>query len=158
MGTYMTILGRAFVMIHHSLTKDGATVSWGAIRRFHTDPLPQGQGWSDIGYHAGVEMVGDHLEAFLGRPETEPAAACKEAHMNKLALHVCLVGNFDLAPPSDELLQFTARYVIRPWLARYTIPAERIVGHRDYATYKSCPGTAFDLSRLRKIVVGGSGV
>jgi len=137
---------RAFVMIHHSLTEDGQTVSWQAIRRYHI-----GLGWHDIGYHAGVELVNDHLEAFIGRPENEVAAACKEQHMNELALHVCLVGNYDLAPPSDALLEFTAKYVVRPWLERYKLTVEHIVGHRDYATYKSCPGTQFDLDRLRRL-------
>jgi hypothetical protein len=156
-------------MIHHSATKDGQTVSWQAIRRYHMSWRHRGEivtpqdaaklmlagerverPWEDTGYHCGVELVNDHLEALLGRPENERAAACKEADMNARALHVCVVGNFDIAPPDDALLRFLARYVVRPWLVRYDIPAERIVGHRDYAPYKSCPGALFDLDRLRE--------
>lgn len=141
-------LVRTAVMIHHSLTADGKTVSWQAIRDYHVKVM----GWDDIAYHAGVEVVNGRLEALLGRPSTERAAACKEGHMNETALHVCVVGNFDLAPPSDELLAFLARYVVRPWLHDWHMfdPA-RIVGHRDYATYKSCPGKLFDLNRLRRM-------
>ena len=137
-------LVREFIMVHHSLTKDGTTVSWPAIRRYHME-----QGWKDIGYHAGIELVNDHLEALYGRPESEPAAACKEQRMNSRALHLCIVGNFDLVSPSDALLEFAARIVVKPWLHRYRLGVASIVGHRDFAHYKSCPGTMFDLDRLR---------
>jgi hypothetical protein len=141
---------RSFIMLHHSLTPDGISVSWGAIRRYHVETM----GWRDIGYHMGVELVGDHLEALVGRPEDEDAAACSQDQMNRLALHVCVVGNFDLVPPSDELLQYLARYVVAPWMLRHNIPPERIVGHNDYATYKSCPGKLFDIERFR-LIAGG---
>jgi hypothetical protein len=137
-------LVREYVMVHHSLTKDGTSKSWPAIRRYHME-----QGWNDIGYHAGVELVSDHLEAMLGRPEDQVAAACKEDHMNARALHLCIVGNFDLTPPSDTVLSFAARVVVKPWLERYGLGSESIIGHRDRAHYKSCPGFMFDLDRLR---------
>jgi len=139
----MTLV-REFVMIHHSLTKDGTTVSWPAIRRYHLE-----QGWNDIGYHAGLELINDHLEALYGRPEDQAAAACKEDRMNERALHLCIVGNFDLTPPSDTVLSFAARVVVKPWLERYGLGPGSIIGHRDRAHYKSCPGFMFDLDRLR---------
>ena len=53
------------IIIHHSLTKDSGTVSWGAIRRYHTSPPPDGPAdghWDDIGYHAGIELVYTEFE------------------------------------------------------------------------------------------------
>lgn len=144
-----------FIMVHHSLTEDGATVSWGAIERYHKET----QKWADIGYHAGIELVGadasspEAYQALIGRREDWTAAACLEGDMNRLALHVCVVGNYDLAPPPANLLDRLCSRILRPWMARYRIPAERIIGHRDFAHYKTCPGRLFDLDALRKKVL-----
>lgn len=145
---------RTHIVVHHSLTADSGTVSWAAIERHHIET----QGWNDIGYHAGIEIVASSkfgrfaYQALLGRPEDQVAAACKEGDMNDVGLHVCCVGNFDLAPPSLEMITRLVQRVIGPWMRRYSIPPERIVGHRDFATYKSCPGMRFDLDVIRRAV------
>jgi hypothetical protein len=140
-------------MVHHSLTKDSGTVSWGAIEKFHKET----NGWRDIGYHAGIEVISNDpseygIQALIGRSESSVAAACREGKMNELALHVCCVGNFDEAEPSDALYKRLALRIIIPWMDKYGIPADNIVGHRDYAPYKTCPGLKFDLEKLRRMV------
>jgi hypothetical protein len=146
---------RRFIMVHHSLTKDGDTVSWPAIEKYHRES----KGWRDIGYHAGVEVVtGDvtlsdyRVQALFGRSPFEQASACPQGEMNVLALHVCVVGNYDLAPPSLAAMRVLAKRVVLPWMREYGIPPERIVGHRDFNPDKTCPGTKFDLDLLRGIV------
>lgn len=146
---------RKFIMLHHSLTADSGTVSWAAIEKYHRET----NGWLDIGYHAGIELVADQAtfgaaayQALLGRPENAHAAACPQGEMNSLALHVCCVGNFDLAPPPLALLERLVSRVILPWMSEYGITPERIVGHRDYNPHKTCPGTRFDLDVLRRMV------
>lgn len=141
------MLPRTHIMIHHSLTRDSQTVSWGAIRRYHVEV----RGWEAIGYHYGVELVGDHYEALLGRSELDPAAACPQEQMNTRALHVCCVGNYDLAPPPPALLETLVKLVILPAMAEYGIPVERIIGHRDAHAPKTCPGTEFDLEVVRRM-------
>ncbi len=116
---------KSHIVIHHSLTADGQTVSWGAIERYHRE-----QGWLDIGYHAGVELIEGTYYALLGRPEEQQAAACKEGGMNAFGLHVCCVGNYDLVAPPDAMLKILARRVIVPWLHRNVITLDHIVGHR----------------------------
>ena len=133
-------------MIHHSLTEDGKTVSWGAIERYHT----QTQKWSDIGYHFGVELIGDEAFSLLGRWKDGTAAACREGLMNQLAYHVCVVGNYDLSPPSEKVLSVLVRRVLVPLMKADGIQPSHIVGHRDFAAYKTCPGKMFDLEALRK--------
>ena len=152
---------REYIVIHHSLTKDGETVSWAAIERYHV----RVNRWRDIGYHAGVELVagpemGEYAyQGLIGRAEDDFAAACPEAHMNQIGLHLCLVGNFDLTPPPKAMLVRAAVRFIIPWMRRYDISPERVIGHRDAGLmagfdwekgqYKSCPGTQFDLDLLR---------
>jgi hypothetical protein len=141
------MLKRTHIMLHHSLTRDGSSASWGEIRRHHVETL----GWRAIGYHYGIELVGDYYEVLLGRSELERAAACRQSRMNLLALHVCCVGNFDLEPPSRAMLEPLVELVIVPAMVEYGIPAEHIVGHRDFNTEKSCPGTQFDLEVVRRM-------
>lgn len=143
-----------WIMVHHSATKDSGTVSWAAIERFHRET----QGWRDIGYHAGLELVGGPelgpyaYQALIGRSVNSPAAACKEGEMNTRALHVCVVGNFDDVAPSSAILAVLKKRVLLPWMDLFGIPADHIVGHRDYATYKTCPGRSFDLEAVRRMV------
>lgn len=131
------------IVVHHSLTKDGATVSWDAIRRFHVVE----QGWRAIGYHFGIERIGETVEVLIGRMPDDDAAAVKENGLNRTAIHVCLVGNFDEAPVPPE--QWKKAVELIAWIARaFHIPTTRIYGHRDFNP-KSCPGTNFDLKAFR---------
>lgn len=41
------------VIIHHSLTRDGKTVDWNAIDKYHREV----KGWKKVGYHCGVERI-----------------------------------------------------------------------------------------------------
>jgi len=144
----------SFIMVHHSATKDGVTVSWAAIEKFHIeDPKHL---WRDIGYHAGVEMVTENpdlaryrYQALFGRGAHDMAAACPQGGMNEKALHVCCVGNFDVTVPDEGMLAILVKRVIVPWRRQFEIPVERIVTHHDYNPGKTCPGTLFDMARLR---------
>lgn len=136
------------IMVHHSLTEDGESLSWQAIRAYHT----LFNKWDDIGYHYGIEKVNSDVEVLVGRPESDVAAACKEGKMNERAIHVCCVGNFDNIPPSPQVLSKLVKYVLVPLIKRYKIPWGNIIAHRDYAPYKTCPGGKFDMNKLREMV------
>lgn len=148
---------KSFVVLHHSLTKDSGTVSWGAIRKYHMDPAGPYK-MRDIGYHFGVEMVDDRPEILIGRLPSEEGAHCKEMGMNTKAFGVCVVGNFDLAPPDPVTLEAT-RKLVRYLMWQWSIPVTNVLGHRDVGAalgfdwkkgeYKSCPGGLFDLTAFR---------
>lgn len=137
---------KSAIVLHHSLTKDGTTVSWGAIRKFHTET----NGWRAIGYHFGIELVGDTYEILVGRMVEEEAAACKEGSMNRLGIHICLVGNFDEGPVPEAQWKAAVR-LVASLMQQFQIPVGRIWGHRDFAN-KTCPGVRFDLEAFRRDV------
>lgn len=136
-----------YIIIHHSLTKDGNSVSWGAIRKYHTQTM----GWRDIGYHYGVERVGDYYEILLGRLPDETGAHCRERNMNDSSLGVCCVGNFDLAAPPPEQFHKCLN-LVRHLMSLYKISADKVLGHGELATYKSCPGKLWDMGFFRSLL------
>lgn len=155
------------IIIHHSLSRDGRTNDWDAIRRFHTswrvggdivtpekaqELIAQGRRveapWKDIGYHYGIELVENGYMVCTGRAENTPGAHCTQANMNNHSLGVCFVGNFDLTPVPVAQWDMGAELVAR-LCTRYSIETVRVFGHRDFATYKSCPGNYFVMEQFR---------
>lgn len=135
------------IVMHHSLTKDGETVSWGAIRRYHVEE----QGWADIGYQYGIELVGNYYEVLLGRMVNTPGAHCKENGMNSRSIGICMVGNFDVTlPPVPQYNK--AVQLVCSLMDVFNIPASRVYGHNQFATYKSCPGKKFNMQAFREDV------
>lgn len=137
----------ARIIIHHSLTKDSGTVSWSAIRRYHVVK----KGWRDIGYHSGIELVGNDFECFYGRPTTQNGAHTKGANVDSLGF--CFVGNFDDAPPSNELLYVAVRRVLMPWMVAYHIPLCNVQPHHAFVEGRSCPGKMFDMGKLAVVLL-----
>lgn len=132
------------IIIHHSLTKDGQTVSWGAIRRYHTIE----KGWEDIGYHFGLELVGTQYEILIGRMMNVVGAHTKG--YNTGSLGVCFIGNFDLTMVSIEQWELGIR-LVSSLCEVLSIKIDQVYGHKDFAN-KSCPGLNFDLRRFKKEV------
>ena len=114
-----------------------------------------------LSYHLGVEKVNDFYEILIGRTLSQDGAHCKEAEMNQRGIGICLVGNFDLAPPPLGQLQAAARIVT--WaMQEFRIPQEHVIGHRDAGLmvgfdwqkgqYKSCPGAQFSMEAFHAML------
>jgi len=123
------------IIIHHSLTEDGKTVSWGAIRFYHVHK----NGWAQIGYQLGIELIGNHYEILMGRMLNEVGA--HTVGMNSHSIGICMVGNFDLEPPPNAQLDLLVS-LTRSLMEIFDIPIENVKRHADYAP-KSCPGKLF---------------
>ena len=132
------------IILHHSLTFDSGSVSWGAVRYHHTKEKEPP--WLDIGYHSGVELVktGEHeyYEILMGRMWDIPGAHCKGNNQDSLGL--CFVGNFDLKdPPLKQLI--SGAKIVSLWLDLYDLTMGDIHLHREYASDRTCPGRKFSL-------------
>jgi len=137
------------IIVHHSLTKDSGTVSWGAIRRYHT----QTKKWAGIGYHCGVELVmsGSELdyEILMGRMWDRSGAHCR-GH-NSDSLGICFIGNYDKIAPKKQMVQTGAK-AIALWLKLFGLSIDDIYSHHNFDIYKTCPGTLFDMEYLKTCV------
>ncbi len=149
------------IILHHSLTADSKTVSWGAIRKYHMSYAFQGKiiskqeadyciqsgqyvkkPWIDIGYHFGIELVNDSYEILVGRMSNIQGAHCRGN--NKDSIGICFVGNYDLTTPSDEIITKGVQLVV--WLCKtYNISVDNVFGHCNFSS-KTCPGKNFVLT------------
>lgn len=131
------------IVLHHSLTKDGRTVSWNAIKNYHINKL----GWIDVGYHFGIELVDDQFQIFTGRPLGTVGAHTKESAMNQKSIGICFVGNYDLYDVPDAMYD-TSINLITGLCKSTRCSSNLIFTHHQFAHYKTCPGTRFDLGRV----------
>lgn len=139
--------GWTHCVVHHSLTDDNNTLpDIQAIRKYHIEH----KGWNFLGYHAVLEKINGKYEILMGRPLNMNGAHTKGK--NSTALGICVVGNFDKKEPSKEALQLLA-ILVKSWMDMFDIPLKNVKGHRDFASYKSCPGKMFSIVELKKLIV-----
>ena len=139
-----------YLIIHHSLTKKSPSPkTWEAVNRYHKEKFnfPSSLGLF-IGYHYWIEDNGRIIQARL---DSDPGAHCKEECMNFKSLGICLEGNFDIEDPNPVQI-FALRDLMQKLCTTYKILRENIMFHRDYATYKSCPGTRMNRDFIRKLI------
>jgi hypothetical protein len=131
------------IVLHHSATAGGSIASIDAAHRRNTDT--DGKPWLGIGYHFVVgngHSMGDGeiRPTFRWKQQLAGAHAGKREE-NEHGIGICLIGNFDDAAPTDRQLS-AVRELVKTLAARYAIPADRVVPHRD-VTATSCPGRRF---------------
>lgn len=131
------------VLIHHSASSDTDGQDSETFRRNHL-----AKGWRDIGYHAVAEKVHGRYVVISGRSTGWEGSHCPG--MNKLALGLCLAGNYSVTKPPKELLEVAAAFVAG-WCDAWRIPTDNVHGHRDHRATE-CPGNLFDMQAFRKMV------
>jgi N-acetyl-anhydromuramyl-L-alanine amidase AmpD len=125
------------ITVHCSATKPSMSTTVDDIRRWHTDPRPKGNGWSDIGYHFVIERNGEIKKA---RPINEVGAHVKGHNTGNIG--ICLVGGMseDGKPEFNYSLDQMAslEFLIRRQRDKYGYDIE-VLGHNDLDPNKTCP-------------------
>ena len=126
------------ISVHHTeaplpMSRDAAVGELQAIQRYHQN----GRGWIDIAYHFLIDGSGRIWE---GRPLTLVGAHVKDKNDGNVG--VALLGDFSPRRERPTAAQLKSLIALTRWLSEtYSIPAERIKGHRDQEQ-TSCPGKA----------------
>jgi N-acetylmuramoyl-L-alanine amidase len=136
-----------YIILHHSASPDHETLKdFDAIRRYHIDH----NGWRDIGYHFVIEDVDGAAQVFSGRPVDQNGAHCPG--MNQKSIGICMVGNYDIAPPPAHLVDGLIT-VLTELMSEYKIPVEKILPHRAAAQpghATACPGKFFPMDEIKR--------
>lgn len=141
-----------YIMIHHSAT------TWGNAAMFHKDHL-KNRGWSNgLGYHFVIgngSNSGDGLIEVGPRWIRQIAGAHAGVRLyNDHGIGVCLVGDLQRGRATARQMQSLAR-LVRYLQARYDVPAERVIGHRDVKV-TNCPGRNFSVPAFRERLLTSS--
>jgi len=119
------------ICIHHSASKDGTLRDWDTIKKWHL-----ARGWRDIGYHFGIEALGDKYTVQEGRPLNMSGAHCPAVNSSRIG--ICVVGNFEVDVPHPQAILRLAE-LCASLCNQFKFPAQMINCHRDFAA-TLCPG------------------
>ncbi len=134
------------IWLHGSAGRDGIVKDWPAIKRYHVG----NKGWDDVGYHYGVELVGDTYQVMTGR-----GLQWQGSHVRGYndSIGICLVGDFDVNPPAVAALSMLGKLVLGLLFTFELTPAD-IHFHNEVST-KTCPGLMFPeqefIDSIRKV-------
>lgn len=131
------------IVLHHSATAAGSVESIDAVHRRKTDA--GGKPWLGIGYHFvvgnGRGMGDGEIQPTFRWQKQLAGAHAGRREENEHGIGICLIGDFEVTAPTAK--QVTAvRKLIKTLAARYAIPKQRVVRHRDI-TATLCPGRLF---------------
>jgi N-acetylmuramoyl-L-alanine amidase len=131
------------IVLHHSATEGGSVASIDAVHRRQTDAA--GKPWLGIGYHFvvgnGRSMGDGEIQPTFRWQKQLAGAHAGRREENEHGIGICLIGNFDVAPPTTRQLA-AVRALVKTLAARYAIKIDRVVRHQDIGA-TLCPGRLF---------------
>ena len=131
------------IILHHSLTKDSVTVSWGAITNYHINH----NGWDDNGYHFGIELINNRYEILVGRMLNIRGAHCR--NHNEGSIGICLIGNFNETYIPANQWDLALR-LCRSLMDIFFLTPKDVYRDRDFHSRKTCPGKNFNIYEFRR--------
>lgn len=138
---------RTHIIIHHSAGNDNKILrDWEGIRDYHLS-----KGWQDIGYNFGIEFQSDLVIVNKGRSLDISGAHCPAEGMNRKAIGICVLGNFEKAPPSPLLLPPLV-HLCSKLCREHGIHPDNILPHSALMP-TCCPGKFFPLDYIKDLIV-----
>ena len=139
-----------YIVIHHSGTKEGNARLFDYYHR-RVRGMENG-----LAYHF---VIGNGVDSGDGEIEAGPrwmrqikGGHVKEEAMNKVALGICLVGNFEEGRPSKNQI-LSILELIRYLNSRCGMPYPKVYVHREInARPTACPGEKFPIKEIREIL------
>lgn len=105
----------------------------------------------DVNYHYVIDKVNDDYIAIATRPISY---LCDwpdiPDNINSRALHIALMGNYDLKIPPRRLYDILAYRLLTPMINLFKLTPSRVKLHKEVSTNKSvyCPGEFVDPGRI----------
>lgn len=143
-----------YIVIHHSGMDEGTLKS---LDRYHREERHMENG---LAYHFLIgngNGMGDGEIAIGNRwKEQLDGGHLRSEAQNKIALGICLIGNFDKEKPTEKQLR-SLENLIRALLKRCTLSASAVKTHQQInVVHTECPGDKFPtrafLAKLKKPV------
>ncbi len=144
----VTLRAWTHIVLHHTATASDNAAS---IDRFHR----RVRGWANgLGYDF---VIGNGSRSGDGEIEVGhrwrrqlDGAHCLAGDMNRKAIGICFVGNFEAGPGPTEAQVLAGIGLVRHVARRFSIPPENILGHREVPGGDTlCPGKFFPLELMR---------
>ena len=146
-----------WIVIHHSVEfyKDPAAFVDNAsfqLPKLYNGVLEDKSG--DINYHYVIEKIKEDYHAIATRPFVY---LCEypdiDVNINNRAIHVALLGSYDVKVPEKRLLEKLAYELLNPFMKMYHLNPKRIKFHRDISSENiTCPGEFMEMARVEALV------
>lgn len=137
-----------YLVLHHTATEAGSVESIDAAHKLRKDA--DGNPWRGIGYHFlignGHGMKDGEVSATFRWKEQADGAHAGNAQYNTQGIGICLVGNFEDAPPTPAQLK-SLRNLMTSLRTQCRIEAAGVVRHTDVKK-TACPGKHFPWDTL----------
>jgi len=141
-----------YIVIHHSATESGS------VESIHEEHLKrrdaEGNPWLGIGYHFvignGQGMPDGIMQATFRWKEQIHGAHSGSALFNTRGIGICLIGNFEDAPPSKAQIE-SLKSLVKVLAARHRITPGNFMGHASVKA-TACPGKYFPLNEIRQVI------
>lgn len=136
------------IVLHHSATAEGDVASIDAVHRQQKDSA--GNAWLGIGYHFVVgngQRMGDGEVRATFRWRGQMAGAhAGQREQNEQGIGICLIGNFESAPPTPKQLAALTQ-LLKTLSTRYAITRSHVLRHQDVRA-TLCPGRLFPWEQM----------